>query len=261
MIPQAHITQWRQNAPWADDNDVEQDLIISRAVIELFNNPFLGERLAFRGGTALHKLILAPATRYSEDIDLVFLRNEKIGPVFDAIRDALTWIDPKPARDQGMFMQLYFSFITSAGIKRRLKVEISTRESFSAPRVMDFAYTMDSRFFSGTANVRTYSVEELLATKLRALYQRKKGRDLYDLWYAAQRRQVDFNKMYELFREYWNNDGNKLLLNRDLKKNMTEKKAEGVFEQVVPLLVPGTEYDGAAAEEWFERTILPLFPH
>lgn len=41
---------------------------------ELYNRPILQERLAFRRGTALHKLVLAPATRYSEDIDFVYLR-------------------------------------------------------------------------------------------------------------------------------------------------------------------------------------------
>ena len=69
MIPMAYITQWRQVAPWPDDMQVEQDLILSRAIVEIFSNPFLSEQLAFRGGTALHKLFFSPAARYSEDID------------------------------------------------------------------------------------------------------------------------------------------------------------------------------------------------
>ena len=71
MIPLAQIIQWRQTAPWSDDMQVEQDLILSRAIVEIFSNPFLAEQLAFRGGTALHKLFFSPAARYSEDIDLV----------------------------------------------------------------------------------------------------------------------------------------------------------------------------------------------
>ena len=71
MIPMAYITQWRQVAPWSDDMQVEQDLILSRTIVEIFSNPFLSEQLAFRGGTALHKLFFTPAARYSEDIDLV----------------------------------------------------------------------------------------------------------------------------------------------------------------------------------------------
>ena len=69
MIPTADILAWRAGHPWVSNAQVEQDLIICRAVIELFSRPVLREQLAFRGGTALHKLFLKPATRYSEDID------------------------------------------------------------------------------------------------------------------------------------------------------------------------------------------------
>lgn len=71
MIPQADIVAWRQFAPWADDAMVEQDLVLSRAVVEIFSDANLGGGLALRGGTALHKLVLSPPSRYSEDIDLV----------------------------------------------------------------------------------------------------------------------------------------------------------------------------------------------
>jgi len=203
MIPAAQITHWRQTAPWASDDDVEQDLVISRAIVDIFANDYLRERLAFRGGTALHKLMLAPATRYSEDIDLVFMRNEGIGPIFDQTRTALSWIDTKPQRDKRLFPKLYFRFITAGGTPRKIKVEIATREAFSALRAIEVPYEVSSPFYQGSARVRTYTIEELLATKLRALYQRQKGRDLYDLWYAARQRPIDFARVYALFVEYW----------------------------------------------------------
>ena len=71
MIPRAHIIEWRSSAPWISDAQVEQDLIICRALVALYSHGVLKDSLAFRGGTALHKLYLAPATRYSEDIDMV----------------------------------------------------------------------------------------------------------------------------------------------------------------------------------------------
>ncbi len=73
MIPLAYIREWRQRVPWTQDAQVEQDLIISRALVEIFSHPDLAENLAFRGGTALFKLYLSRA-RYSEDIDLVQVR-------------------------------------------------------------------------------------------------------------------------------------------------------------------------------------------
>lgn len=71
MIPAAYITEWQQSAPWQHPDLVEQDLVISRALVELFSDDRISQHLAFRGGTALYKLCLLPAARYSEDIDLV----------------------------------------------------------------------------------------------------------------------------------------------------------------------------------------------
>ena len=87
--------------PWRADAKVEQDLIISRGIVEIFSHPLLAGHLAFRGGTALHKIFLLPSARYSEDIDLVQVAGGPIGPIFDALRDKLSsWLG-KPQRKQG----------------------------------------------------------------------------------------------------------------------------------------------------------------
>lgn len=85
MIPRAYIQQWTAAAPWPDLRQVEQDLIISRALCDLFGNEIIRDRIAFRGGTAIHKLMFAKPLRYSEDIDLVQTRAEPIGPVIDGV--------------------------------------------------------------------------------------------------------------------------------------------------------------------------------
>jgi hypothetical protein len=71
VIPRAQVTAWRASAPWPLDEQVEQDLILSRALTAIFARPSLRQALAFRGGTALHKLHFDPPGRYSEDLDLV----------------------------------------------------------------------------------------------------------------------------------------------------------------------------------------------
>jgi len=91
MIPQSFITQWRNHAPWQDDFQVEQDLIIERSIVEIFKHPILKEQLAFRGGTALHKLHLKPQARYSEDIDLVQMIAGPIKPIIEAIQSCLSF--------------------------------------------------------------------------------------------------------------------------------------------------------------------------
>ena len=51
MIPENILESWRKHAPWPLLAQVEQDLIISRALVELYNNDYLKSRIAFRGGT------------------------------------------------------------------------------------------------------------------------------------------------------------------------------------------------------------------
>ena len=56
--------------PWPSQVQVEQDLLLCRAMVALFDDAFLQGQIAMRGGTLLHKVHLAPASRYSDDIDL-----------------------------------------------------------------------------------------------------------------------------------------------------------------------------------------------
>ncbi len=101
MIPRDYITEWRAEAPWVQDSQVEQDLVISRALVEIFSHSLLSKSLAFRGGTALYKLHIRPAARYSEDIDLVQIEVEPAGPVMEALREVLDpWLG-KPNWKQG----------------------------------------------------------------------------------------------------------------------------------------------------------------
>ena len=86
MIPSAYIQSWSESAPWPDPRQVEQDLIISRALCDLFNSSALKGKIAFRGGTAINKLIFERPLRYSEDIDLVQTQPEPIGTMVDAVR-------------------------------------------------------------------------------------------------------------------------------------------------------------------------------
>jgi len=133
MIPQDFITEWRAHAPWVQDVQVEQDLVISRALVEVFRIPELSEALAFRGGTALYKLHLSPAARYSEDIDLVQVRQEPIGSTLDRLKGVLDpWLgEPRRVLKEGRVNLVYRMRAEGpAALPMRLKVEINTREHF-----------------------------------------------------------------------------------------------------------------------------------
>jgi hypothetical protein len=53
MINRAAILQWRARASWNKGEQIEQDLIISRALIAIFSDEFLASQLAFRGGNSI----------------------------------------------------------------------------------------------------------------------------------------------------------------------------------------------------------------
>ena len=54
--------------PWSEPYQVEQDLLLCLAMRAIFEDRFLSGQVAMRGGAVLHKVHLAPAARYSEDI-------------------------------------------------------------------------------------------------------------------------------------------------------------------------------------------------
>lgn len=181
MIPRDYITEWRSEAPWVRDYQVEQDLVISRALVEMFSHPVLRETLAFRGGTALYKLHLKPPARYSEDIDLVQTKAGPAGPMMDALREVLDpWLgEPRTRRNEGRVTFVYrFNSEDTPSFPLRLKVEANTREHFSMFGLKQVPFSVQSRWFQGSCELRSYELDELLGTKLRALYQRKAGRDL-----------------------------------------------------------------------------------
>jgi predicted nucleotidyltransferase component of viral defense system len=200
MIPQSYITAWRKQAPWQESYQVEQDLIIQRALIALFSDEIIKERLAFHGGTALHKLFLFPAARYSEDIDLVQVKAEPFGALIDRIREQLSFLGKPRIKQKEHNNTIVYSILSEDDVPIKLKIEVNTREHYSVYGLQDIPVKLDSEWDNGETLVPTYSLDELLATKLRALYQRKKGRDLFDLWYALNNADVNVEKVIKAFK-------------------------------------------------------------
>ena len=155
MIPETSIIQWRQQAPWKQPHQVEQDLVLSRALVEIFSDEFLADRLVLRGGTALHKLFLAPPRRYSEDIDLVQIQADgaPVGETMDRLRELISpWLGaPKYKVARGMATQVYrFESEDRPPVPLRLKIEINYEESFSLLPVTSRKFLVENRWFQGS---------------------------------------------------------------------------------------------------------------
>lgn len=263
MIPRASITAWRHHAPWADDAQVEQDLVLTRALIEIFNAPAIREKLAFRGGTALNKLFLDPPSRYSEDIDLVQLTAGPIGPVLDASRAVLDpWLG-EPRREQGVMMTaLVYRFHSEVPpvVPLRLKVEMNTREHGSLMGIVGRPLKAENPWYSGESVIPTYTLEELLGTKLRALFQRRKGRDLFDFSVAFDRAEVDEEAVVRCFQHYLGQQG-RTVYRGEFVENLEKKVSRADFKRdVTPLLSGAASYDASAAAELVRTRLLAHLP-
>lgn len=254
MIPKPILVAWRKHADWPTDDQVEQDLIISAALVKIFNNKFLEGKLAFRGGTAINKLIFPKALRYSEDIDLNRLETGKAGPAFDAIRESLKDIFPEKAKSErtDMSVKLIYSYPSSSGGTSNLKVEINVRETLPQEEVIKMPYEVESDFFTGKTNIVAFNKEEMIGTKLRALYQRNKGRDLFDL-YELGKMNFNWEKTVASFHKL------KIGATRaEFEKNLEEKMKNTEFlEDMARLLPNGVIYDVQDAYKWFKREVLP----
>lgn len=256
MIPQSYITAWRKQAPWQENYQVEQDLIIQRALIALFRDEFIRERLAFRGGTALHKLFLVPAARYSEDIDLVQMKVEPFGEIINRVRDKLSFLGKPQVKQKKHNNSIVYSIQAEDDVPIKLKIEVNTREHFSVYGLQDIPVKLDSEWYKGDALVATYSLNELLATKLRALYQRKKGRDLFDLWYALNNADVNTDSVIEAFRHYMKEEGNSVTQKQFLE-NMEKKIEDSDFiGDMIGLPRIDIEYDINEAYEFVKANLL-----
>lgn len=216
MIPSQNIVAWSNVVPWVEPRQVEQDLIISRALIEMFGDHSLREALRFRGGTALNKLHFPAPSRYSEDIDLVRTSTGPIGPIIDRLRAALEpWLGQAQFAQSPVAPKLRFRAEPEdgSGVPIRLKIEINTREVQAFDPPVAKRLEVANPWFTGQADIPTYSPEEMLATKLRALLQRNKGRDLYDLAHGlATLEPLDVDRVVEIFGCYMKASG--LLISR-----------------------------------------------
>lgn len=254
MIPASYLQEWSAKAPWPELRQVEQDLIICRALCDLFNSPALAGKIAFRGGTAIHKLLFQQPLRYSEDIDLVQTQPEAIGPTVNAIRDALSWLGKCNRTHAGHSMHLVFKFVpeVDAETTLKLKIEINTREHESLYGIKKYPFEVDSRWHQAKTEIASFEPEELFGTKLRALLQRRKNRDLFDLNEGLRQLSMDTGKLIACFEHYLALEGNPIT-RAVAERRMLEKLARNLTEDIAPLLPAGITFSEDDAVQAFNK--------
>lgn len=261
MIPPIHITAWRSIASWGSPDQVEHDLVLSRAICELYAHPEISKRIVFRGGTALHKLFFEQAGRFSEDLDFVQIQAEPIGETVLFIRECLDhWLGaPSWKQNQGRFTLNYrFKTEIEPIVTRKVKIEINTREHFNVHPYATKTFSVKNPWYTGEAQVLTYSIEELLGTKLRALYQRKKGRDLYDFWYAMEHLpELNTNAIIKIFERYMSFVDARVT-RAEFEKNLWLKANDPLFYKDILALLSNEQVKKYPSKDAYHLSIMPL---
>jgi predicted nucleotidyltransferase component of viral defense system len=186
-----------------------------------------------------------------------------IGPLIDGMRETLDpWLgEPKWRAGHGRFT-LYFRFETTFEpiVNMRVKIEINTREHFAVHGIVRRSHHVENPWFSGSAEVRTFSLSELLATKLRALHQRKKGRDLFDLALGLAHEEASPEQIVSAFEKYMDFSGTSVT-RAQFEASMATKMNDPAFlADVSQLLRTGLDPDPAAAWDVVHTALVSRLP-
>ena len=259
MIPEFAIREWRETVPWTASEQVEQDLLICRALTEIYKDDYLAMHLAFRGGTALHKLYLSPQPRYSEDLDLVQVNAESIKETYDHIRDVLSFLGEPKVKQKKNNNTLVFRLESEIApvVPIHLKVEINCKEHFHVLPMNEVPFSVNNMWYKGDCRILTYQLDELIGTKLRALYQRRKGRDLYDLYKALTIADVNADEVIRCYKHYMQFVVSQPPTYKLFIDNMEEKMRDPEFlGDIQSLIRPGEIFDPMQGYEIVKKTLI-----
>jgi predicted nucleotidyltransferase component of viral defense system len=220
-VTQQDVLAHQAVVPWPSVIQVEQDLLLCLAMVAIFSHSPIAKQVAMRGGTVLHKIHLEPASRYSEDIDLVVIdRQVSEEEIKTGIEDALLVVFGKA--QQHFWENLKLSVRNVARPSRvlrfiydipsvmqpprtlRVEVEVNVTERVPFLPVVYLPFSVSFQEDEQRADIASFDIHEMLGKKMRALFQRSKGRDLFDLFWAfnESKREISVSEVIRCFQHY-----------------------------------------------------------
>jgi predicted nucleotidyltransferase component of viral defense system len=272
------VVAHQASVPWPSQRQVEQDLLLCLAMTALFNDKFLRSQIAMRGGTLLHKVHLAPAARYSEDIDLVVFGDRPEAHIAKAIRRVLRAVFGKPANSiwdtihlairnavqPSRVLRLTYSVpsVSEPGTTLDIVVEANVTERAPHRDIVQIPFEYAFRGAPVKSVLNGYDLHEMLGTKMRALFQRRRGRDLFDLYWALAKANppADPAAVIESFLHYLKQEGGAVARADFIGILESHLADRGFCTDMAQLLRVGETYDPHEAGKHVKAKLLSLLP-
>lgn len=270
------ILAHRKLVPWTEIHQVEQDLLLCLAMIALFSDPFLGAHIAMRGGTVLHKVHLAPASRYSEDIDLVVVSDRPEEHIRAAIKrvllpvlgkhrkDAWEWVKLaiRNAASPSRVLRLEYELpsIAEPGRLLKLKIEANVTERVPYLPIVKLPFSVPFQDQNRSTELVSYDLNEMMGTKMRALFQRRAGRDLFDLYWALEGKTADAKIIIDAFLHYMRAERKKVSRAAFLAALDQHLQTPGFRTDMTSLLRTDLSYDVDKAGRLVRERLLMALP-
>jgi len=195
VIPRAAV-QARAREWGLTEEVVEKDYVLGWLLWGIGARPTLRDHWVFKGGTCLKKCFVE-TYRFSEDLDFTVLEGGPLEPkdLLPALTEMLDLVEQEtgitlssrqPAirlRPDGRSAEgrVYYRGPRETPGEARVKLDLTYDETIIEPTVRrEIAHAYDDTL-PGDGAVRCYSFAEVFAEKLRALGQRTRPRDLYDV--------------------------------------------------------------------------------
>lgn len=266
--------------PWPELYQIEQDLLLSHAMHAIFSDEFLRTQVAMRGGTVLHKVHLAPAARYSEDIDLVQFGDwpeehvrkslmRVLRPVFGR-EQSWAWTHLKlavrNATQKSRILRCIYRVPSVVEPGRKLTIEVETNVSERTPhlKLMCPRFEFAFRGHDFSTPLISFHLNEMLATKLRALFQRRRGRDLFDLQVAitrGNREILSIDTVIAAFQHYTRAEKTRVPRSEFIEHlHDCLRDRTGFCSDLEGLLRAGEQWDAHAAGACIEQQVLARLP-
>jgi len=210
-----------------------------------------GDNLRFKGGTALSKLYFPETWRYSEDLDLGVegeyrgSKEELASALDDAARRSgidFEVTQHRELRNEGYpthYVDIDVQYNAVLGHRNTTSLDVMIDEYVAFGSVEHTHQYEDTSEFTLTA----YSLEEIFAEKLRALYQRSQARDYYDLYRMITEANVDDSVIVPAFVRKCEHDGLEINLEEGLPKEKRAEIRDGWRKTLPDLVADLPEFD------------------